>query len=151
LLLGELKALRADQADLRARLRLELNATEDDALSSAAREQLRALDREVKKFGSELRSSEELTKNVPRWKEIFGEESGVLAAQILYAFHNDGRHIKNSDGIDLMHAMYLPHADLWRGDRAFSTLLIDNRVDFCTRIVASLAELPGRIEAAIAS
>jgi len=47
--------------------------------------------------------------------------------------------------------MYLPHADLWRGDRAFSTLLISSRVDFCNRIVPSLAELPGRIEAVIAA
>jgi hypothetical protein len=141
----------ADQADLRARIRSDLNATGNSALSPSARDQLRALDREVKKFGSELKSPEELTKNAPRWKETFGEKSGVLAAQILYAFHNDGRDIKNSDRIDLMHAMYLPHADLWRGDRAFSTLLIDNRVDFCSRIVASLAELPGRIEAAIAT
>jgi hypothetical protein len=68
----------------------------------------------------------------------------------LFAFHNDGRDIKNSDGIDFIHAMYLPHADLWRGDRAFSTLLMNNRVDFCSRIVPSLVELPGRIEAAIA-
>jgi hypothetical protein len=151
LLLSELKAMLADQADLRARIRSDLNATGNSALSPSARDQLRALDREVKKFGSELKSPEELTKNAPRWKETFGEKSGVLAAQILYAFHNDGRDIKNSDGIDLMHAMYLPHADLWRGDRAFSTLLIDNRVDFCSRIVASLAELPGRIEAAIAT
>jgi hypothetical protein len=62
---------------------------------------------------------------------------------------NHGRDIKNSDGIDLIHAMYLPHADLWRGDRAFSTLLINNRGDFYSRIVPSLAELPGRIEAVI--
>jgi len=47
--------------------------------------------------------------------------------------------------------MYLPHADLWRGDKAFSTLLINNRIDFCKRIVPSLAELPERIEAAIAA
>ena len=74
----------------------------------------------------------------------------MIAAQILFAFHNDGRDIKNSDGIDLIHAMYLPHADLWRGDKAFSTLPINNRVDLCRRIVRSLAELPGRIEAVIA-
>ena len=105
----------------------------------------------MKTFGSELKSPKELTKNAPRWKELFGEASGMLAAQILFAFHNDGRDIKHSDGIDLIHAMYLPHADLWRGDRAFSTLLISSRVDFCNRIVPSLAELPGRIEAVIAA
>jgi hypothetical protein len=84
-------------------------------------------------------------------KELFGEKSGLIAAQIFYAFHKEGRDIKNSDAIDLIHTMYLPHADLWRGDKAFSTLLINNRVDFCTRIVPSLLELPGRIEAAIAA
>ena len=146
-LLSELKAMLADQAALRAQLRSELNATGDNALSPSARDQLTALEREVKTFGCELRSPEELTKNAPRWKELFGEKSGLLAAQILHAFYNDGRDIKQSDGIDLIHAMYLPLADLWRGDRAFSTLLINNRVDFCSRIVPSLAELPGRIEA----
>jgi hypothetical protein len=84
-------------------------------------------------------------------KSFFGEASAIIAAQILFAFHKDGRDIKNSAGIDLIHAMYLPHADLWRGDRAFSTLLINNRVDCCNRIVPSLAELPRRIEAATAA
>jgi hypothetical protein len=59
----------------------------------------------------------------PRWKQLFGGASAKLAAQILFAFHNDGRDIKNSDGIDFIHAVYLPHADLWRGDRAFSNKL----------------------------
>jgi hypothetical protein len=98
LLVSELKAMLADQADLRARIRSELNATGDNALSPSARNQLRAFDREVKTFGSELKSPEELTKNAPRWKELFGEKVGLLAAQILHAFHNDGRDIKNSDG-----------------------------------------------------
>ena len=150
LMLSELKGMLAEQADLRAKLRSELTATGENALSAEGREALTALEREVKTFGSELKSPEELTNNASRRKELFGEESGLLAAQILYAFHKDGRDIKNSDGIDLIHAMYLPHADLWRGDKAFSTLLINNRIDFCTRIVPSLGELPGRIEAAIA-
>jgi hypothetical protein len=151
LMLSELKQMLAEQAALRAELRSALTATGVNALSTPAREKLTALERDAKTFASEIQSPEELTKNVPRWKELFGEESGLIAAQILYAFHKDGREIKNSDGIDLIHAMYLPHADLWRGDKAFSTLLMNNRIDFCTRIVRSLAELPGRIEAAVAS
>jgi len=151
LMLSELKGMLAEQADIRGNLRSALSATGEDALSAEGREALTALEREAKTFANEIQSPEELTKNVPRWKELFGEESGLLAAQILYAFHKDGREIKNSDGIDLIHAMYLPHADLWRGDKAFSTLLMNNRIDFCTRIVRSLAELPGRIEAAVAS
>jgi hypothetical protein len=150
LMLRELKAMLTHNAALRAEIRSALTATGDNALTAPAREKFTALEREVKTFGTELKSPEELTKNAPRWKEFFGEASGMIAAQILFAFHNDGRDIKNSDAIDLIHAMYLPHADFWRGDKAFSTLLIDNRVDFCSRIVPSLAELPGRIEAVIA-
>jgi hypothetical protein len=151
LMLSELKAMLGETGHLRAEIRSALTARGDSALSAPAHAKLTALEREVKTFGSELKSPQELTKNAPRWRELFGEESGLLAAQILYAFHKDGRDIKNSDGIDLIHAMYLPHADLWRGDKALSTLLINNRVDFCTRIVPSLGELPGRIEAAIAA
>jgi hypothetical protein len=151
LMLSELKAMLAGQADLRAKLRSTMTATGENALSAEGRVALTALEREVKTFGSELKSPEELTKNAPRWKELFGEQSALVAAQILYAFHKDGREIKDSDGIDFIHAMYLPHADLWRGDKAFGTLLISNRVDFWQRIVPSLAELPGRIKAAIAA
>jgi hypothetical protein len=139
----------AQEADVRAKIRAALTAKGDNALSAPAREKITALEREVKTFGSEIRSPQELTKNVPRWKELFGEKSGLIAAHILYAFHKEGRNIKNSDGIDLVHAMYLPHADLWRGDKAFSTLLINNRVDCCTRIVPSLVELPEKIETAL--
>jgi len=151
LMLSELKAMLDDQAALRAEIRSELTATGDSALSAPAREKLTTLEREVKTFGGELKSPQELTKNAPRWQELFGKESGLIAAQIFYAFHKEGRDIKNSDAIYLIHAMYLPHADLWRGDKAFSTLLINNRVDFCNRIVPSLMELPGRIEVAIAA
>jgi hypothetical protein len=151
LMLTELRAMVAETADIRAKLRWALTATGDKALNAEGRNALTALEREVKTFGSEIQSPEELTKNSSRWKELFGEQSGLLAAQILYAFHKDGRDIKYSDGIDLIHAMYLPHADLWRGDKAFSTLLITNRINFCTRIVPSLAELPARIETAIAA
>jgi hypothetical protein len=48
-----------------------------------------------------------------------------------------------------MHAMYLPHSDLWRGDRAFSDLLIKHGVNFSERVVPTLLDLPGRIEAEI--
>jgi len=108
LMLSELIAMLADQAALRTRIRSELNATGDNALSSTARNQLTALERDVKTFGSELKSPEELTKNAPRWKQLFGEASAKLAAQILFAFHNDGRDIKNSDGIDFVFRHVLP-------------------------------------------
>jgi hypothetical protein len=42
--------------------------------------------------------------------------------------------------------MYLPHVDLWRGDKDFSNLLIKNRVNFYERVVPTLSELLDRIE-----
>lgn len=45
-----------------------------------------------------------------------------------------------------MHAIYLPHCDLWRGDRPFSNLLLHSELPYKKRIVASLLDLPDRIE-----
>ena len=104
-MLSELKGMLAEQADLRTKLRSELTATGEHALGAEGREALTALEREVKTFGSELKSPEELTKNAPHWKELFGEESGLLAAQILYAFHKDGRDIKNQTELILFKAL----------------------------------------------
>jgi hypothetical protein len=105
----------------------------------------------LKTFRSEMMSPEQLCRDVPRWRELFGEESALLAAEIFYAFERENRPIKNSDGIDFVHALYLPHTDLWRGDRSFSDLLRKHSVSFSERIVPTLLELPARIEAAIAS
>ena len=73
--------------------------------------------------------------------------SAGLTAEILYAFDSDKRAIKDSDGIDFVHVMYLPHTDLWRGDPAFSDLLRRYKVSFSERVVPTLLELPARIEA----
>jgi hypothetical protein len=50
LMLSELKAMLAEQAALRAKIRSALTATGDDALSAPARKKLTALEREVKTF-----------------------------------------------------------------------------------------------------
>jgi hypothetical protein len=102
----------------------------------------------LKAFRSEISSPQELCDQVPAWKELFGEEAALMAAQILYAFHREGRAVKQSDGIDFVHSMYLPHCELWRGDRAFSDL-IKHRVNFSQRVVPTLGSLLDRIEAAI--
>jgi hypothetical protein len=150
LMLDELKIMLGEHASLRTQIKELLARTGDNKLSPAAREKFTALERGAKIFGAEITSPQELTERAPGWKHLFGDESGLLAAQIFYAFHRDGRDIKRSDAIDLIHAMYLPHTDLWRGDKAFSTLLINNKVDFCERVVPTLLELPHRIETEIA-
>ena len=108
------------------------------------------LSRDLKSFRAEITSPDEMNKQVPRWQEIVGAESARVAAQVFQALHRDKRAIKRSDATDFIHAMYLPHVDLWRGDKAFSDLLIKHKVDFAKRIVPTLAELPQRIEAEIA-
>jgi hypothetical protein len=146
-MLREFRSTMAGTADLRARITAELNATGDHALSSDGRSQLLRLRKDIGTFRQEMSSPQQLCEDVPIWKQMFGNESALLAAEILYAFERDKRPIKDSDGIDFVHAMYLPHADLWRGDRAFSHLLKQHRVKFGERIVPTLLELPARIEA----
>jgi hypothetical protein len=57
---------------------------------------------------------------------------------------------KRSDAIDLLHAMYLSHTDLWRGRQTVSDLLIKHKVDFREFVVPELAELSRRVEIEIA-
>ena len=59
------------------------------------------------------------------------------------------RNFQDSDMIDIMHAFYLPHCDLWRGDRAFCNLLLQSNIPYKSRIVPSLKLLPSRIEEAL--
>ncbi len=112
-----------------------------------ARAKFTELQQEVKKERSMILSPQLLTQHTPGgWTKLVGEKSALIAAQILYAFYNEKRSMKRSDAIDLIHAMYLPYTDLWRGDRAFSDLLIKDRVDCCERVVPSLSELQSRID-----
>ena len=82
--------------------------------------------------------------------ELDNIDAPRVPSRSIYALHREKRDIKRSDAIDLIHAMYLPHTDLWRGDKAFSKLLIKNRVNFHEHIVPTLLELPRRIETEIA-
>jgi hypothetical protein len=146
-MLRELRGTMARTGDLRTQITAELNATGDDALSPDARTQLLQLRRDLKTFRKEISSPQQLCEDVPIWKQLFGNESALLATEVLYAFERDKRPIKDSDGIDFVHVMYLPHTDLWRGDRAFSDLLKKYKVSFCERVVPTLLELPAGIEA----
>jgi hypothetical protein len=146
-MLEELRRTIASTGDLRTRIAVELKAMGDEALSPDVRSQLMRLRKDVKTFREEISSPQQLCEDVPIWKELFGDESALLAAEILYAFERDKRPIKHSDGIDFVHATDLPHTDLWRGDRAFADLLIKHKVTFSERVVPTLLELPSRIGA----
>lgn len=55
--------------------------------------------------------------------------------------------IERSFGGDMLHSIYLPHVDLWRGDRRFSEALAGARPAYKSRIVRKLMDLPAAIEA----
>ncbi|MGD0764263.1 MAG: hypothetical protein ABR929_13935 [Roseiarcus sp.] len=146
LVLQEVQSMLGGAADLHARVKEAIALRGDDALSADGRERLLKLRADLKAFRAEITSPQELCERVPRWKELLGGQASLVAAQILFAFHREKRAIKQSDGIDFVHAMYLPYCDLWRGDKAFSDLLIKHRVNFCERAVPTLASVPERIE-----
>jgi hypothetical protein len=150
LMLEQLQAVLNEGVNIQAKVNEAFAATGDDALSPAGRETLMKLRADLKDFRAEMSSAQELCERVPVWKELFGDQAALVAAQILYAFHREKRAIKRSDGIDFVHAMYLPYTDLWRGDKAFSDLLIKHGVNFSERVVPTLVDLPDRIEAEIA-
>ena len=150
LMLEELRGMLSDGADLRGKINEALAVEGEDALTAEDRAALIKLKADLKTFRVETLSPEELSRQVPAWKNMLGEEGALIAAQILYAFHREGRSIKPSDAIDFIHASYLPHVDLWRGDKAFSDLLIKHKVKFSERVVSTLGELLLRVETEIA-
>jgi hypothetical protein len=137
-----------EHADLKTKIRKTMKASGDNTLDSADREVFLNMKRELGAFRAEITSPSEMAKH-PSWIEAVGEEGALLAAEIFQALHKEKREIKASDAIDLHHVMYLPYADLWRGDKAFSSLLIKNRVKIHERVVPSLWDLPRRIETEI--
>jgi hypothetical protein len=126
IMIDELNRMLEEHASLRMKIREALGATGEDALSAEGREAIMNIGREIATFGAEITSFAEMAKH-PAWVEAVGEEGALLAAQIFHAFHREKRGVRASDSIDLMHSMYLPHTDLWRGDKAFSAMLIKNR------------------------
>ncbi len=146
LMLEGLRGMLSDGANLRGKIDEALTLEGEDALAADGRVVLTKLKADLKTLRAETLSPEELSRQVPAWKNMLGEEGALIAAQILYAFHREGRPIKRSDAVDFIHASYLPHIDLWRGDKAFSDLLIKHKVKFSERVVPTLEELPLRIE-----
>lgn len=72
------------------------------------------------------------------------EMGGLLNAY--FADNLNHPHYQRSDIADLLHGLYLPYCDLWRGDRHFSALLVRQKVPNYRRIVPALSDLKNRIE-----
>lgn len=74
--------------------------------------------------------------------QILGHVLPAYIRQIL----EQGFPIEHSFGGDLIHALYLPHVDLWRGDRRFSPVVRGAMPTYASRIVAKPKELPAAID-----
>jgi hypothetical protein len=64
--------------------------------------------------------------------------------QIL-GFRGPPAKIERSFGGDLMHALYLQHVDIWRGDARFCELIRQSKIGTKARVVSRLSDLPKAI------
>lgn len=55
-------------------------------------------------------------------------------------------HFQESDAADIMHALYIPHCDIWRGDSHFSHILKESKYIHSNRIISKLRDLPRAIQ-----
>lgn len=81
--------------------------------------------------------------------EALGVELSAIICGAINAIVAGSLRLEASTALDVMHACYLPLADLWRGDRRFALPLRDQHIPFASKIVPNLSELIPRIEQAI--
>lgn len=60
--------------------------------------------------------------------------------------HGAGHGPERSAGADLLHLLYLPHCDLWRGDRRFCNIIAGIASPSVHAVVNKLSHLPDRIK-----
>jgi hypothetical protein len=108
-------------------------------------------DGELAEFGVDAAALEALTTSddfaleVPACG-IVGHVLTNYAHQVL-GFAGSVAGIEHSFGGDLIHALYLTHVDLWRGDRRFAPLVIKSAPRFANRVVPKLTQLTAAIDA----
>ena len=74
--------------------------------------------------------------------QIMGQVVTAYVRQIL----GQNASIEHSFGGDLIHALYLPYVDLWRGDRRFSSIISSALPAYSDRIIAVPKNLPTAID-----
>lgn len=108
-------------------------------------------DGELAEFGVDAAALEALTTSddfaleVPACG-IVGHVLTNYAHQVL-GFAGSVAGIERGFGGDLIHALYLTHVDLWRGDRRFAPLVMKSVPQFANRVVPKLTLLPAAIDA----
>jgi len=92
---------------------------------------------------SRFEDDEELALSIPACATFGGLVKAYLE-QIL-GFAGPPAKIERSVGGDLVHALYLPYVDLWRGDRRFSELVRQALPQYREKVVHRVSDLPERI------
>ncbi|GGC32150.1 hypothetical protein GCM10011504_07920 [Siccirubricoccus deserti] len=92
-------------------------------------------------------STEPLLASEVQTCEIVGAVCEAYVSQITGLIGGAEAKIEHSFGGDLMHALYLPHVDFWRGDRRFAALLKNAVPRYASRVVPTLKDLPAQIDA----
>lgn len=92
-----------------------------------------------------LASIPDLVAHVPS-AQLIGHILPAYVRQIIGLSGQEAR-IERSFGGDLLHTLYLPHVDLWRGDRRFSAIVSRAVPTYANRIVAIPKDLPAAIDA----
>lgn len=95
--------------------------------------------------GTSFRNLETLL-NVPSLR-LFFDAYKILVEQAT-GMHGAGHNPERSAFGDLIHLLYLPHADLWRCDKRFRNVVSKVAGPYDHAVVNRLDDLPARIEAA---
>lgn len=112
-------------------VRAALDGTEEFGVTSAL----------IEKFASDSALAGDLTAT-----RIIGRVVIGYLGQVFGAAGSEAS-IERSFGGDLVHSLYLPHVDLWRGDRRLSAVAQRVLPEFAGTIVPKLAGLPAAIDA----
>lgn len=84
---------------------------------------------------------------IPCWRVFTGYLGRFITTNLGIEGDRRGHRPERSSAGDMIHAWYLPHCDIWRGDRRFAHLLRTEVPEFADRIATRLSEVPAMVTA----
>ena len=130
--------------------REEINKSIDEWPVKFGETILRTATGDLEEFGLKSRHLE-LLLNIPNIVEhipasnLVGRVISAYTKQIL-GISGHAAKIERSFGGDLVHALYLPHVDLWRGDRRFAEIVRNSVPHYAARVVPTPSSLLAAID-----
>ncbi|WP_299391351.1 hypothetical protein [Pelagibius sp.] len=98
------------------------------------------------KLSKKLEIEQVIKPDADLWQILGHHTYEVFIAYVKERLDPSGMKSRRSDFADILHAAYIPHCDLWRGDSPFANMLIKRSISLSDRIVPKLTDLPNRIE-----